>query len=97
MLNKYIKIYHKQNVQLAFSCAFAAIVPLFIVSWFYDNATEDTLIWFIPFAIATLSVGVASLCTIRFKKMIKTQEKIYGVQFQDTNAENLENTSRANY
>ena len=91
-MEKYIKIYHKRNAQLGYLCAFIAFVPLFIVSLFYDVISEDTLVSFVPFALAAICVAVASLYTIRFKKLIKQQEEIYLIQFQDDNVEHLETT-----
>ncbi|MBE6960514.1 MAG: hypothetical protein E7448_07335 [Ruminococcaceae bacterium] len=91
-MEKYIKIYHKRNVQLALFCAIIVFLPLFIVSLFYDIVPEDTLISFIPFMLALTCVAVASLYTIRFKKLIAEQEQIYNIQFQDDNVEHLETT-----
>ncbi len=91
-MKEYIKIYHKRNIKLAFLCAVIVFIPLFVVSLFYDVVPEDTVVSFVPFVLAALSVAVASLYTIRFKKMIKEQEQIYDIQFQDANAEHLETT-----
>ena len=91
-MKKYIEIYHKRNITLALVCATIAFLPLFVVSLFYDVVSEDTVISFIPYVFAALSVVVASLYTIRFKKLIEEQERIYNVQFQDKNAQHLENT-----
>ena len=91
-MKKYIKIYHKRNVKLAFLCAVIVFVPLFVVSLFYNVVREDIIISFVPFVLAMLCVAVASLYTIRFKKMIKEQEHIYNVEFQDTKADHLETT-----
>ncbi len=92
MVKKYIEFYHKRNIKLALLCAIIAFAPLFVVSLFYDVVPEDTILSFVPFVLATLSVAVASLYTIRFKRMIKEQEDIYNVEFQDTKAEHLETT-----
>ena len=91
-MKKYIEFYHKRNITLALVCATIAFLPLFVVSLFYDVVSEDTVISFIPYVFAALSVVVASLYTIRFKKLIEEQERIYNVQFQDKNAQHLENT-----
>ena len=91
-MKKYIKFYHKRNVKLAFLCAVIVFVPLFVVSLFYNVVREDIIISFVPFVLAMLCVAVASLYTIRFKKMIKEQEHIYNVKFQDTKADHLEST-----
>lgn len=85
-MEKYIKIYHKQNVRAALLCAIIMFLPLFIVSLLYDVYPEDILISFFPFVLAVLSVAIASLYTVRFKKLIKMQEQIYGIEFQDANA-----------
>ncbi len=92
MVNKYIYIYTKRNCILALFCASIAFIPLFIVSLIYDVIPEDTLIAFAPFVIAAICVAIASLSTIRFKKMIKMQEQQYGVQFDDDNVVHLETT-----
>ena len=91
-MKKYIKVYHKRNAMLALLCATPAFIPLFVVSLLYDYVPEDTLISFSPFVLAAFSVAVASLSAIRFKKLIRRQEQIYGTQFQDTNAEHIEKT-----
>ncbi len=91
-MEKYIKIYHKRNAQIGCLCAFIAFVPLFIVSLFYDVVPDDTLISFIPFVLAAICVAVASLYTVRFKKLIVEQEQIYHIQFQDDNVEHLKTT-----
>ena len=92
MIDKYIHIYTKRNCMVALFCAGITFIPLFIVSLIYDVIPEDTLIAFAPFVIATICVAIASLCTIRFKKMIKMQEQQYGVQFDDNNVVDLETT-----
>ena len=92
MLEKYIEIYHKRNVQLVFICASIIFLPLFITSLLYDAVPGDTLIAFIPFVLAPICVAVASLYTIRFRKMIAKQAQTYHIQFQDDNVEHLETT-----
>lgn len=92
MINKYIRIYHKRNVRLALACAAIISIPLFVVSLFADVVQEDTWISFIPFVLAIACILVASLFTIRFKKMIEKQELLYKVQFQDTDVVHLETT-----
>ena len=92
MIDKYIHIYTKRNCLLALFCASIAFIPLFIVSLIYDVISEDTLVAFVPFIIAAICVAIASLCTIRFKKMIQMQEQQYGVQFNDDNVVHLETT-----
>ncbi|MBO5110760.1 MAG: hypothetical protein J6D21_08585 [Clostridia bacterium] len=92
MIDKYIRIYTKRNCLLALFCASIAFIPLFIVSLIYDVIPEDTLIAFAPFVFAAICVAIASLSTIRFKKMIKMQEQQYGVRFDDYNVIHLETT-----
>ncbi len=91
-MKEYIRIYQKRNIKLAFLCAVIVFIPLFVVSLFYDVVLEDTIVSFVPFVLAALSVVVAYLYTLRFKKLIEKQEQIYDIQFQDTNAEHLETT-----
>ncbi len=90
MINKYIKIYHKRNIQLASICATFCFLPLFVVSLFYDVIPGDILVSFVPYILAAVCTGAASLLTVRFRKMIHKQEQLYGVQFQDTNVVHLE-------
>lgn len=92
MIDKYIKLYHKRNIQLAFICATMVFVPLFVVSLFYDVVIEDTLVAFVPYILAAMCVAVAALFTKRFRKMIHKQEMLYSVQFQDTDVVHLETT-----
>ena len=91
-MKKYIEIYHKRNIKLALFCAIIVFVPLFVVSLFYDVVPEDTIVSFAPFVLAIVSIGVASLYTLRFKKLIEKQEHIYDIKFQYTNAQHLETT-----
>jgi predicted ferric reductase len=91
-MKKYIKIYLKRNVIIALICATLAFIPLFVVSLLYDYVPEDTIISFSPFLLAVSGVAVTSISIIRFKKIIRKQEKRYGIQFQDTNAEHIEKT-----
>ena len=92
MIDKYIKIYYRRNIQLALICATIVFLPLFIVSLFYDVIPADTLISFVPYILAALCVAIVSLFTIRFRKMIHKQEQIYSVKFQDTDVVHLEST-----
>ena len=92
MIDKYIKIYHNRNIQLALICATIVCVPLFVVSLFYDVVPEDTLVSFVPYILAAMCVAIASLFTKRFRKMVHEQEQLYGVQFQDTDVAHLETT-----
>ena len=92
MVNKYIHIYNRRNCLLALFCAIIAFIPLFIVSLIYDVIPEDILISFVPFVIAAICVGIASLYIVRFKKMIETQEQLYGVKFNDDHVVHLETT-----
>ena len=92
MIGKYIRIYLKRNIQLAFVCATIVFVPLFVVSLFYTVVPEDTLVSFVPYVLAAAYIAVASLFTKRFKKMIHKQEQLYDVQFQDMDVEHLETT-----
>ena len=92
MIDKYIGIYHKRNIQLALICATIVFLPLFIVSLFYDVVPEDTLVSFVPYILATLCVAIASLFTKRFRTMIHKQEQIYSVKFQDTDVVHWETT-----
>lgn len=92
MIDKYIRIYHKRNIQLAFVCATIVFVPLFVVSLFYDVVLKDTLVSFVPYILAAMCVAIASQFTKRFRKMIHKQEQLYDVQFQDTEVVHLETT-----
>lgn len=92
MPEKYIKFYHKRNVQLVFICASIIFLPLFITSLLYDVVPGDIWIALVPFYLAPMCVAVASLYTIRFKKLVATQEQAYHIQFQDHNVEHLETT-----
>ena len=91
-MEKYIKIYHKQNAGIALLCATIAFIPLFIASLCYDVVPEDMVVSFVPFVLAAFGVALASLSVIRFRKIIKKQERLYGIQFQDTNAEHIGKT-----
>ena len=92
MINKYINIYNKRNCLLSLLCASIAFIPLFVTSLMYDVVPEDILIAFSPFAIAIICDLIASLFTIRFRKIIRRQEQLYKVQFSDLNVVHLETT-----
>ena len=91
-MNKYIFVYIKRNILFSLLFATIAFIPLFIVALNYDYVSEDIFASFVPFVIAALYVVIASLFTIRFKNLIKKQEKIYGIVFRDTNNQHLEGT-----
>ena len=92
MINKYIKIYNTRNCLLALFCAGFVFIPWFVVSFIYDAMPQDTLFSFVPFLIAALCITIASLYTIRFKKMIQSQEQLYNVKFNDDDVVHLETT-----
>ena len=91
-MKKYIIYYNKRNIKIAFAFAAVIFILFFVVSLIYDVIENDVLISFSPFVFAAISVAIASLYTIRFKKMIEKQEKLYDVQFQDKDIERLETT-----
>ncbi len=91
-MKKYITYYNKRNIKIAFAFAAVIFILFFVVSLIYDVIENDVLISFLPFVYAAISVAIASLYTIRFKKMIEKQEKLYDVQFQDKDIERLETT-----
>lgn len=90
MIDRYVRIYLKQIIQLALVCATIVSVPLFVVSIFYDVVPEDIFVSFTPYVIAAAWIAVAPLYTKRFRKMIHAQERLYDVQFRDTDAVHLE-------
>ena len=92
MVEKYIKIYLKRNILLAFICAFIVFVPLFIVSLIYDVLSYDWIVAFVPFPLALVCVGISILPILHFKNMITQQEALYKIYFSDTNAIHLETT-----
>ena len=73
MIKKYIKIYHKQNLQLAFLCASMVFIVDLIYMVFYNVnvCPENIVILFLPFLLTMPFLFIASLYTISFKKMIK--------------------------
>ena len=81
-----------RNMRLVFICASIIFLPLFITSLLYDVVPGDIWIALVPFYLAPICVAVASLYTIRFRKMIAKQEQAYHIQFQDDNVEHLETT-----
>ena len=91
-MDRYIRIFQKRNIMVGLICALLVFVPLFVVSLVYDVVPKDTLISFGPFLLAAICVALASLCTIQFRKLIKAQEKLYNIEFQDTNVQHLETT-----
>ncbi len=90
VINKYIKIYHKRNILFALFCSTATFVPLIIADLMYDVNLNDMLLSFLPFVMSGICVIFASLWTVRFKKMIKMQERLYHVQFQDEDVVHLD-------
>ena len=93
MVKKYIKIYHKRNLQLAFFCASMVFVTSIILIIFdkVSVCPEDIIVLFMPFLLTLPFLFIASLYTIRFKKMIKEQEQLYKIKFNDADAVWLEN------
>ena len=92
MIETYVKIYLKRNILLAFVCSVIGFIPLFIVSLVYDVISYDLIISFCPFLIAFLCFSISLFPIIRFKKMIASQELLYGIVFSDNNSTRLETT-----
>lgn len=92
VVNKYIRIYHKRNIVVAAIGSTFVFAELLLLALFTGRVAE--YIWGIisPFALAAIGVLLASLSTIRFGKMIKKQEQLYHVEFEDANTEQLEKT-----
>ena len=92
MVEKYIKIYTKRNIWLAFVCATIVAVPLFIISLFYDVLAYDILAALVPYPISAAVVLFCSLPISRFRRMIQKQEVLYGAEFNDVDVKRLETT-----
>lgn len=92
MVVKYIKIYTKRNVWLAFLCATIVAVPLIIASLIFDVLEYDILAAFIPYPIAAIVILFCSLPIFRFRRMIQEQEALYGAAFNDVDVMHLETT-----
>ena len=91
-MEKYINIYKKRNYKMGIFCAIIVFIPLFVVSLIFDVISYDIAISFLPFLLSFLCVLFANLHTIRFRKMIREQENLYNIEFNDNNVEHLETT-----
>ena len=94
MINKYIKIFIKRNCLSSLLYGAIVFLPLFAEALDGKSTLRDTAFAFlIAFAICIIYVAIASLPAIRFKRMIRRQERLYKIQFNDYyGAVNLEKT-----
>lgn len=90
MVKKYIGIYVRRNLMAALLCAVIAFI-LLLVSLTNDVVPNDILISLMPFPIALCCFPLSLIPIIGFQKMIKQQEKRYGIRFEDAEAVHLEN------
>ena len=87
--NYYIRIYLKRNFFLCLGIALPIALLFFIVAIFYDVLAYDMLLSLVPFLIGGLSFLCSALYILRFTRMIKLQEELFGIQFNDVNAKPL--------
>lgn len=88
----YINIYLKRNAYISFGLAFPVAVLFLIVSIFYDEYAYDVFFTLMPFGFAGVAWCISALYVLRFIHLIRTQEKMFGISFGDTNAICCEST-----
>ncbi len=81
MARSYCLWYWKRNMKLATRIGVMCFVPLLLVSLRYDVLEYDLLAAFAVFPLIWAVASVCSLSILRFTKMIRCQEKLYGVSF----------------
>ena len=82
----YIRVYLKRNFFLCLGLSLPVALLFFIVAIFYDVVAYDMLLSLVPFLIGGLGFLCSALYILRFTRMIKLQEKLFDIQFSDTNA-----------
>lgn len=82
----YINIYLKRNAYISFGLAFPVAVLFLIVSIFYDEYTYDALFTLMPFGFAGVAWCISASYVLRFIYSIRTQERMFDINFNDTNA-----------
>ena len=90
-MKQYIGIYVRRNLIATLLCAGIAVALMLIVSLINDAVPNDILISLIPVPIALCWFLLSLIPTIGFRRMIKQQEKQYGVCFEDAEVKHLEN------
>lgn len=91
MEKKYIGIYVRRNLIAALLCAGIAVALMLVASLTNDAVPNDILISLIPLPIALCWFLLSLIPIIGFRKMIKQQEKQYGICFEDAEVIHLEN------
>ena len=86
---KYINMYLKRNIFLAALIALPISFILFIVAIFADVLSYDILGSLAPVVIGAIFVAFYQLYAFRFMRMIKHQEDMYNIEFNDNNAQPL--------
>ena len=88
-ISKYINIYLKRNLILIALISVPISFLFFIISLFYDVLDYDVLASFFPIIIGALCFVLSIIYPYRFKRMIKYQEDMYNIEFNDNNAQPL--------
>ena len=93
MKDYYVKIYLKRNAKLIAFMAFPVSALFFVISILYDAVSNDILYALIPFIIGFFAFGYTCIFAVRFNKMIETQEKMFNIKFDDSNAKLISKAS----
>ena len=89
-IKHYIYIYLKRNACLDLAITIPLVLLFLIVSMIYDASTYDMFVCICSTFGAGIIVFLCSaLYILRFTRMIKLQEKLFDIQFNDINAKAL--------
>ena len=86
MKEYYIKIYLKRNAKLIAGLTLPISVYFFVMSLMYDAVPNDFVFALIPILIGLFAFLVTCIFVIRFNNMIKMQEEMFNIKFDDSNA-----------
>lgn len=95
MKNYYIKIYLKRNAKLIAFMSLPISLLFFVVSILYDAIPNDYIFALMPIIVGLLAFLVTCLFIIRFNNIIKMQEEMFNITFNDKNAKSISKTSIA--
>ena len=82
MVKKYCRIF-TMRISVMALVFLIGLSGLFVPFFTSDLDTEDTLLCLFPLYVSGTTFLVALLYPIRFRRMIKKQEELYGVSFND--------------
>ena len=91
MVEKYIKISYRYHC-IFYGMAAALSALFFVLSLFFDKVDGDSLIALAPLEAVAAHAGILYIYSFYFRRMIREQTALYGVEFSDDGAKCLDGT-----